>query len=184
MFLHSNSPQTDMSLHLNTLSWLRANQSLLILLNTACLLRSRKYKFYSLRSESTGDRPRDINRTRGEHAILCTMEVECWSIFDSVVNVSNTLCHCFPLKQSHYIYRLATEDLCSEILTSQQKKHTKIFLKYIFMLKPKQLFIIIYVNVFVKRVYPPKTNNNIIFRYGKIQESKFSVPWSSLRWSN
>ena len=27
------------------------------------------------------------------------------------------------------------------------------------------LFIIIYVNVYVKRVYPHKTNNNILFRY-------------------
>jgi hypothetical protein len=35
------------------------------------------------------------------------------------------------------------------------------------MLKPKQLFIIIYVNVCVKRAYPHKTNNNILFRYGK-----------------
>jgi hypothetical protein len=43
------------------------------------------------------------------------------------------------------------------------------------MLKPKQLFIIIYVNVCVKRVYPHKTNNNILFRYGKIPESQFSV---------
>jgi len=30
------------------------------------------------------------------------------------------------------------------------------------MLKPKQLFIIIYVNVCVKRVPPHKTNNNIV----------------------
>ena len=35
------------------------------------------------------------------------------------------------------------------------------------MLKPKQLFVIIYVNVCVKRVYPQKANNNILFRYGK-----------------
>ena len=40
------------------------------------------------------------------------------------------------------------------------------------MLKPQQLFIIIYVNVCVKRVYPRKTNNNILFRYGKISEIK------------
>ena len=40
------------------------------------------------------------------------------------------------------------------------------------MLKPQQLFIIIYVNVCVKRVYPRKTKNNIMFRYGKISESK------------
>jgi hypothetical protein len=40
--------------------------------------------------------------------------------------------------------------------------YNKIFFKYIFMLKPKQLFIIIYVNVYVKRVYPHKTNNTMI----------------------
>lgn len=43
------------------------------------------------------------------------------------------------------------------------------------MLKPKQLFVIIYVNVCMKRVYPLKANNNILLRYGNIQESKFSV---------
>jgi hypothetical protein len=52
----------------------------------------------------------------------------------------------------------------------------KILFKYIFMLKPKQLFIIIYVNVCVKRVYPHKTNNNVLFRYGTIPESQFSDP--------
>jgi len=41
------------------------------------------------------------------------------------------------------------------------------------MLKPKQLLIIIYVNVCVKRIYPHKTNDNILFRYGKIPESQF-----------
>jgi hypothetical protein len=51
-----------------------------------------------------------------------------------------------------------------------RRNDTKIFLKYIFMLKPKQLFIIIYVNVCVKRVYPHKTNDNILFRYGKIPD--------------
>ena len=44
------------------------------------------------------------------------------------------------------------------------------------MLNPKQLFIIIYINACVKCVYPHKTKNNILFRYGKIPESKFSVP--------
>jgi hypothetical protein len=33
----SNSPRVDMLLHSYTLSWFRANQSLLILLNAACL---------------------------------------------------------------------------------------------------------------------------------------------------
>ena len=44
------------------------------------------------------------------------------------------------------------------------------------MLKPKQLFIIIYVNVCMKRVHPHRENNIILFRYGKIPESQFSVP--------
>ena len=35
------------------------------------------------------------------------------------------------------------------------------------MLKPKQFFIIIYVNICVKHVYPHKANNNILFRFGK-----------------
>ena len=35
------------------------------------------------------------------------------------------------------------------------------------MFKPKQLFIIIYVNVCVKHVYPHKTRNNILFHHGK-----------------
>ena len=33
----NNSPQIDMSPHSDTLSWFRANQSLLFLLNAACL---------------------------------------------------------------------------------------------------------------------------------------------------
>jgi hypothetical protein len=44
------------------------------------------------------------------------------------------------------------------------------------MLKPKQFCIIIYVNVCVKRIYPLNANNNILFRYEKNPESKFSVP--------
>jgi len=44
------------------------------------------------------------------------------------------------------------------------------------MLKPKQLFIIIYVNVCVKRVYPHKTNNSILFRYGKFFEKSIFCP--------
>jgi hypothetical protein len=62
-------------------------------------------------------------------------------------------------------------------MTLSHSKETiqKVFVKYIFMLKPKQLFIIIYVNACVKRVYPQQTNNNILFRYGNIQELQFSV---------
>jgi len=62
-----------------------------------------------------------------------------------------------------------------DLYTCQQKKRYKDLKKYIFMSKPKQFFIMIYVNVCVKRVYPHKTNNNILFCYGKNPESKFSV---------
>ena len=48
------------------------------------------------------------------------------------------------------------------------------------MLKPKQLFTIIFVNVCVKRAYPHKTNNNILFCCEKIPESQFSVSSSNL----
>ena len=44
------------------------------------------------------------------------------------------------------------------------------------------MFNIVYVNVCVKRIYPHKTNNNILFDNEKIPECQFSVPWSSLRW--
>jgi hypothetical protein len=47
------------------------------------------------------------------------------------------------------------------------------FFKYIFMLKPK--LIIMYVNVCVKRVYPHKANNNILFRYGKSPMIEFAM---------
>jgi hypothetical protein len=42
--------RVDMSSHSNTLSWFRANQSLLFLLNAVCLVekKSNKYQFYSL----------------------------------------------------------------------------------------------------------------------------------------
>ena len=54
-----------------------------------------------------------------------------------------------------------------------KRNDTTIFLKYIFMLKAKQLFIIIYVNVCVKRVYPHKIT--FWFVTEKFR-SQFSVP--------
>jgi hypothetical protein len=66
---------------------------------------------------------------------------------------------------------LNTNRTTTYIYTSQQKKRYKyFFFRYIFMLKPKQLLIIIYVNVCVKRVYPHKANNNILFALRKLQK--------------
>jgi hypothetical protein len=54
---------------------------------------------------------------------------------------------------------------CDEYILVNKRNDTKIYFKYVFMLKPKQLFIIIYINVFEKCAYPHKTNNDILFRY-------------------
>ena len=44
----NNSPSIDISPSSDTVSWFRANQSLLSLLNVACLARSITYQFYNL----------------------------------------------------------------------------------------------------------------------------------------
>jgi len=75
-----------------------------------------------------------------------------------------------------YKYRNTTNPLTIQntaYILVNKRNDAKIFFKYIFMLKPKQLFIIMYVNVCVKRVYPHKINNNILFRYGKIRTVNF-----------
>jgi hypothetical protein len=99
------------------------------------------------------------------------------------VVLSSTLIMPSPAVQALSMFQSILLSLGKFILVNK-RSDTNFFLKYIFMLKPKQLCVIIYVKVSVKRVYPHKENNNILFRYGKIPESQFSVPWSSLRWSN
>ena len=60
-----NSPRIDMLPHSDTLSWFRANQSLLFLLNAACLYRrSNKYQFYSLWFDTIGARIHDLPHSR------------------------------------------------------------------------------------------------------------------------
>ena len=72
------------------------------------------------------------------------------------------------VKFSHERCLWLSLDRSSAIYTCQQQRNDpNIFFKYIFMLKPKQLCIIIYVNDCMKRVYPHKANNNILFRSGK-----------------
>jgi len=44
----NNSPRVGMSLHSATWFWFRANQSLLLLLNAACLAEKQQIPFYSL----------------------------------------------------------------------------------------------------------------------------------------
>ena len=63
----NNSPRIDMSLHLDTLFWFRSNQSLLFLLNAACLAEKKQIPILkSLVFNRPGLEP-TIYRTRGEH---------------------------------------------------------------------------------------------------------------------
>ena len=57
----NNSPRIDMSLHSNTLFWLWANQSLLFLLNAACLAKKQQIPILqSLVWPNRGSNPRSI----------------------------------------------------------------------------------------------------------------------------
>jgi hypothetical protein len=63
----NNSPRVDMSLHSSTLFWFRANQSLLFLLNAACLAEKQEIPIlYSLVWPDRGSKS-TIYPTRGKH---------------------------------------------------------------------------------------------------------------------
>jgi hypothetical protein len=70
---------------------------------------------------------------------------------------------CTKCKQMHK----RSKALQAHEIVRIKRNDREISLKYMFMLKPKQLFIIIYVNVCVKRVYPHKPKNSMLFRNGK-----------------
>ena len=63
----NNSPRVNMPPHADTLFWFRVNQSLLFLLNAACLVEKQPIPIYCLWFDPTGLEP-TIYRTRGEHA--------------------------------------------------------------------------------------------------------------------
>ena len=63
----NNSPWIDMSPHSDTLSWFRVNQSLLFLLNVACLAEKQNSNFTVFCLTRSGLEP-TIYLTRGEHA--------------------------------------------------------------------------------------------------------------------
>ena len=75
----SNSPRVDMSLHSDTLFWFRVNQSLLFLLNTACLAGKQQISLNFIVFGST--RPRlepTIYHTRSERANHYAIDVVMW----------------------------------------------------------------------------------------------------------
>ena len=82
----NNSLMIDMSPHSDTLPRFRANQSLLFLLNAACLGEKQQiqmYQFYSLWFYPIGARTHDRLYTWGEHANHYTTGaiVKCWIVY-------------------------------------------------------------------------------------------------------
>ena len=81
--------EMDMSLHSDTLFWFQANQSLLLLLNAACIVGKQKYQFYSPWFDPTRARTQDL-LTQGEHANHYTTDavkkLNEWSMFRSMVS--------------------------------------------------------------------------------------------------
>ena len=69
----NNSPRVDMSLHTDTLFWFRANQSLLLLLNEACLAEKQHTNFIVFGLARPGLEP-TMYRPRGEHANNCVTD--------------------------------------------------------------------------------------------------------------
>jgi hypothetical protein len=63
----NNSPRIDMSLYLDTLSWFRSNQSMLFLLNTACLAEKQQIPLLVFGLTRSWFEPA-IYHTRGEYA--------------------------------------------------------------------------------------------------------------------
>ena len=64
----NNSRRVDMSLHSDTLFWFRANQSLLFLLNAACLGKKQQIPIFKVFCLTRLGFEPTIYRTRGEHA--------------------------------------------------------------------------------------------------------------------
>jgi hypothetical protein len=65
----NNSPRIDMSHHSDTLSWLRAIQSLLYILNGACLAEKQHIPIFIVFGLTRSGLELTIYRTRGEHAL-------------------------------------------------------------------------------------------------------------------
>jgi hypothetical protein len=100
----NNSPRIDMSLYLDTLSWFRSNQSMLFLLNTACLAEKQQIPLLVFGLTRSWLEPA-IYHTRGEYANYYTT--------DAVVYIWNVILHAhredicdiydiLHLKPSHY----------------------------------------------------------------------------------
>jgi hypothetical protein len=76
----NNSSVVDMSLHSDTLSWFRANQSLFFLLNDVCLAEKQHIPMLVFGLTRLGIDP-TIYRTRGEHANHYASDAVCVFFF-------------------------------------------------------------------------------------------------------
>ena len=73
----NNSPRIDMLPHSDTLSWFRANQSLLFLINAACLAEKRKIQIlYSLWFDPIRARTQDLLHSSNTLTITPLMRFE------------------------------------------------------------------------------------------------------------
>jgi hypothetical protein len=77
-----NSPRVDMSLHSDTLFWFRANQSLLFLLNAACLAEKQQIPIlYSLVWPDLGSNPQSIALETSSLTITLPMRFPIFTLF-------------------------------------------------------------------------------------------------------
>jgi hypothetical protein len=95
----NNSPWVDMSLHSDTLVWFRANQSLLFLLNAACL--AEKQHIPILMSLVWHDRARPTIYHRRAHKPLChRCGSKCIRIKRYINEYVSAYCFLMPTQQS------------------------------------------------------------------------------------
>jgi hypothetical protein len=95
----NNSPRVDMLLHSDTLVWFRANQSLLFLINAACLAEKRQIP--NLMSLVWHDRARPTIYRRRAHKPLChRCGSKCIRIKRYINEYVSAYCFLMPTQQS------------------------------------------------------------------------------------
>ena len=102
----NNSPRIDMSPYLDKLSWFRSNQSLLFLLNAACLAEKQQTPILVFGLIRSGLEPA-IHHTRGEYAnyYITDAVVYIWNIILHAHTSREDICDIYDilhLKPSHY----------------------------------------------------------------------------------
>jgi hypothetical protein len=110
----NNSLGINISLHSDTLSWFRANQSLFLLLNAACLAEKQQYQFHSLWFDQIGARSHDLPHSRRARYPLHHRCCKIYWKFIIYLQPPNTLCPhfttpfcCLPNPANKIYWRLS-----------------------------------------------------------------------------